>query len=281
MIDIGLLNQILQNEWVVKIIWITVTLVAAKIAIRLFSPIIRKFDEMVESVEWSEQTHKLIERSIKYGIWIAAVFVILEILGLKGAITTALAGAGVAGIAIGFAAKDTLSNLISGIFLYSDRTFRIGDTVEIEGKVGKVVDIRMRNTVIKGFDNKIITIPNSKTAESMVINYSREPTRRINVPIGIAYEADLEKAEKIILDIIKKDPDFLDDPKPSVVVTGFGDFSVNLEARAWIENKNFLDKKVKLMKEIKIAFDKNGIEIPYPKRVVITPKKPAAKKRKK
>ncbi len=269
MINTEVLNQILQNEWFIKIVWILVTLAAAKIAIKLFSPIVRKFDEMVESVQWSEQTHLLIERAIKYGIWFAAVIVILEILGIEGAIFTALAGAGVAGLAIGFAAKDTLSNLISGIFLYMDKTFNIGDVVEIDGNVGRVVDIHLRKTIIKGFDNKVITIPNSKTAEAIVINYSREPTRRVSVPVGIAYEADLEKAEKIILELIKKDPDFLDDPKPSVVVTGFGDFSVNLEVRAWTKNENILDKKVRLMKKIKIAFDKNGIEIPYPKRVVV------------
>ncbi len=272
MIDTEVLNQILQNEWAMKIIWILITLAAAKITIKLFSPLIRKFDKMVEAVEWSEQTHTLVERTIKYGIWIVAILVILEILGLQGAIFTALAGAGVAGLAIGFAAKDTLSNFISGIFLYSDRTFNIGDVVEIDGKVGKVIDIHLRKTVIKGFDNKIITIPNSKTAESIIINYSRESTRRVQVPIGIAYEADLAKAEKIILDIIKKDEDFLDDPAPTVVVTGFGDFSVDLEARAWIKNKKFLDKKIKLMKQIKLTFDKQGIEIPYPKRVMIKQK---------
>jgi small conductance mechanosensitive channel len=278
MINTEIIAQILENEWAVKIIWIAITLVAAKIAIKLFSPLVRKFDEMVERVEWSEQTHKLVERAIKYGIWFAAIIIILEILGLEGAIVTALAGAGVAGIAIGFAAKDTLSNFISGIFLYSDRFFNIGDVVEIDGKIGKVIDIRLRTTIIKGFDNKIITIPNSKTADSIVTNYSRESTRRVDIPVGIAYEADLEKAEKIILDIIKKDPDFLNDPAPGVVVTGFGDFSVNLEARGWIENKGFLDKKIKLMKQIKIAFDKNGIEIPYPKRVMLNPPKTSRKK---
>lgn len=277
MIDTEVLNQILQNEWAMKIIWILITLAAAKIAIKLFSPLIRKFDEMVGKVEWSEQTHKLIERAIKYGIWIAALLVILEIVGLQGAIFTALAGAGIAGIAIGFAAKDTISNFISGIFLYMDRTFSIGDIIEIDGKVGKVVDIHMRKTVIRGFDNKIITIPNSRTAEAMVINYSQEPTRRVQVSVGIAYEADLERASKIILDIVKKDKDFLNEPKPGVVVKGFGDFSVDLEARAWVENKDFLDKKVKLMKQIKIAFDKQGIEIPYPKRVMLNPPKKGRK----
>jgi len=279
MIDVEIINQLLQNEWVMKVFWIVITLIAAKVAIKIFSPLIRKFDQKVDRVEWTDQTHKLIERLIRYGIWLAAFIVILQILGLEGAVTTALAGMGIAGIAIGFAAKDTLSNFISGIFLYSDRMFNIGDTVEIDGKVGKVVDIRMRNTVIQTFDNKIITIPNAKTADSMVINYSRTPTRRIDIPVGIAYEADLEKAEKIILDIIKKDPDFLEDPKPNVVVTGFGDFSVNLEARAWIKNEGFLDKKVRLMKQIKIAFDKNDIEIPYPKRVMINPKSAGKRKR--
>jgi small conductance mechanosensitive channel len=228
---------------------------------------------MVDAVEWSEQTHKFVERVIKYGIWIAAVVIILEVLGLEGAIFTALAGAGVAGIAIGFAAKDTLSNFISGIFLYSDKMFNMGDVVEIDGKIGRVVDIHLRNTIIQGFDNKIMTIPNAKTANSLVINYSREPTRRVDIPVGIAYEADLEKAEKVLIEVIDKDPDFLDEPKPYVVVTKFGDFSIDLEVRAWVENKKFLDKKVKLMKQIKIAFDKHGIEIPYPKRVMISPKK--------
>lgn len=273
MIDLTIISDLLQNEWVVKILWIVITLVAAKVAIKLFSPIIKKFDDIVDSVEWSDSTHKLLERVIKYSIWIVAVLVILEILGLQGAIVTALAGAGVAGIAIGFAAKDTISNFISGIFLYSDKMFNIGDTVEIDGKVGKVVDIHLRNTVIKGFDNKMITIPNAKTADSIVINYSKQPTRRVDVPIGIAYEVDMEKAEKVILDVIKKDSDFLENPKPTVVVTKFNDFSIDLEARTWIQNKGFLDKKVKLMKQIKIAFDKNKIEIPYPKRVMLNPPK--------
>ena len=273
MIDPAILEQIIQNEWVIKIFWVAVTLVAAKIAIRLFSPIIKKFDDMVDAVQWSDQTQKLVERLIRITIWVAAIIVILEILGLEGAIVTALAGAGVAGIAIGFAAKDTLSNFISGIFLYSDKMFNIGDVVEIDGKIGKVVDIHLRNTIIKGFDNKIMTIPNAKTANSLVINYSREQTRRVDIPVGIAYEADIEKAEKVLIEVIDKDPDFLDNPKPYVVVTKFGDFSVDLEVRAWVENKKFLDKKVKLMKQIKIAFDKNDIEIPYPKRVMISPKK--------
>lgn len=279
MIDVELLNQIMANEWVMKILWIVVTLVVAKVSVRILSPLIRKFDDKVGSVEWSESTHKLIEKMIRYMIWIGAFFVILEILGLQGTVATALAGAGVAGIAVGFAAKDTLSNFISGIFLYSDNTFQIGDVVEIEGRTGTVIDIKTRKTIIKGFDNRIITIPNSKTAESMVINYSREPTRRVDIPIGIAYEADLEKAEKVIMETLKKDPDFLGDPVPSIVVTGFGDFSVNLEIRAWVQNKGFLDKKVRLMKEIKIAFDKNGIEIPYPKRVMLNPPRTPKKKR--
>ncbi|MCK5021613.1 MAG: mechanosensitive ion channel family protein [Candidatus Peribacteraceae bacterium] len=273
MIDTELLNQLLANEWVVKIIWIGITLLVAKIAIKLFGPIIRKFDDAVDSVDWEDHTHTLIERLIRYVVWLVAVLCILEILGLQGAITTALAGAGVAGIAIGFAAKDTLSNFISGMFLYTDKTFKIGDIVEIDGKIGKVIDIHLRKTVIRGFDNKVITIPNAKTAESMIINYSQESTRRVSVPIGIAYEANMEKAEKTILDVIAKDPDFLEKPKPMVVVTGFGDFSVDLEVRAWIENKKYVDKKVRLMKQIKIAFDKNNIEIPYPKRVMLNPPK--------
>jgi small conductance mechanosensitive channel len=269
MIDLSPLSPWLANEWVQKIIWILITLIAAKIAVKVLSPVVRKFDEMVESVEWSEQTHKLIERIIKYGTWVVALLVILEILGLSGTITTALAGLGIMGLAIGFAAKDTLSNMISGFFLYLDRPFKIGETIEINGKVGKVMDIQLRKTVIKGFDNKLIIIPNSETADSMIINYSRMPNRRIDLPIGIAYESDLKKATKLILEVIKKDDDYLKDPEPSVSVDEFADFSVNLTVRVWIENKDYLKKKTKLLTKIKETFDKNGIEIPYPKRVMI------------
>lgn len=273
MIDFAALGQILQNEWVIKILWIFITLVAAKVAIRLLSPVIKRFDGLMKSVEWSEQTHMLIERSLRYGVWIVALLVILEILGLKGAIMTALAGAGVAGIAIGFAAKDTLSNFISGILLYSDKTFNIGDKVNIAGNSGVVTDIHLRKTIIKGYDNSIITIPNSRTAEETVTNYSQMPTRRIEIPVGIAYEADIDRAEKVLIDAIKEDSDYLDDPAPSVAITGFGDFSVDLAVRAWIKNEGYLSKKKKLAKKIKKVFDSHKVEIPYPKRVVINKKK--------
>jgi len=272
MIDVAVLEQILQNELAMKIFWVAVTLIAAKVMTKIFSSILGRLGGRMERVGWSENTYKLLDKLLRYGVWAAALFVILEIAGLKGSITTALAGAGVMGIAIGFAAKDTLSNFISGIFLYSDQTFNIGDKVEIGGNTGVVTDIHLRKTIIKGYDNSIITIPNSRTAEETVINYSQMPTRRVEIPVGIAYEADIEKAEKVITEGIKKDGDYLKEPAPDVAVNGFGDFSVNLTVRAWIKNEKYLAKKNKLTKIVKGALDTHSVEIPYPKRVVISKK---------
>lgn len=269
---LDLIIPLWQNEWIQKVFWIVITLIGAKVAIKVLMPLAQRVDDQISSVDLSHQTHEMIKKLIRYGIWAAAVFIIIDILGVKGAITTALAGAGIAGIAIGFAAKDTLSNMISGIFLFADRPFKLKDTVEIGGNVGKVRDITLRNTVIKTFDNKIVTIPNSVTSKSTIINYSRMSKRRVEIPVGIAYEADMDKAVKTIMKVLKKDENVLDKPEPSVAMVGLGDFSVDLKVMAWIENRNFLTKKTKLIHDIKKALDKAKVEIPYPKRVMITKK---------
>ena len=190
-----------------------------------------------------------------------------------------IAGAGVLGIAIGFAAKDTLSNLIAGVLLIIDRPFEIGDRIEVwtapsgSATWGDVIDIGIRATKIKTTDNIVIIIPNNEIMKRDIINYTIISSKiRVRINIGVAYDTDLSKAKKIILDITDAIEWIAKEPKPKVVVRLFGESSVDLQVRVWIKDaRKRMDTISEITDRVKEAFDRHGIEIPYPKRdIVIT-----------
>jgi len=214
-------------------------------------------------------------------IYAVAIVLALDILGIN--VMPFVAGAGVLGIAIGFAAKDTLSNLIAGVLLIIDRPFEIGDRIEVwsapagSASWGDVIDIGLRATKIKTTDNIIIIIPNNEIMKRDIVNYTIITTRiRVRVNIGVSYDADLRRAKELILQTAGKIPWVLPDPKPVVVVTAFGESSVDLQLRAWISNaRRRMDTISMVTDRVKTEFDNNGIEIPYPKRdiTILTPEK--------
>jgi len=185
-----------------------------------------------------------------------------------------IAGAGVAGIAIGFAAKDTLSNLIAGVLLIVDRPFEVGDRIEVwtapsgSATWGDVIDIGLRATKIKTTDNIIIIIPNNEIMKRDIINYTIITSKiRVRVNIGIAYDADMEKAKELIIKVADSAEWIAKDPAPKVVVRNFGASSVDLQLRVWIgDARKRMDTISYITDNIKAEFDKGGIEIPYPKR---------------
>ncbi|MEA3279021.1 MAG: mechanosensitive ion channel family protein [Thermodesulfobacteriota bacterium] len=217
-------------------------------------------------------------------VYVTAIIMALDILGVN--IMPFIAGAGVVGIAVGFAAKDTLSNLIAGILLIVDRPFEIGDRIEIwdapvgSASWGDVIDIGLRATKIKTTDNIVIIIPNNEIMKRDIVNYTIITSNiRVRVNIGVAYDADMKKTK----DIIKRVADSADwiakDPPPKVVVRQFGESSVDLQLRVWIDDaRKRIDTISYITDRVKDEFDKEGIEIPYPKRdIIITHKeeKPA------
>ena len=185
-----------------------------------------------------------------------------------------IAGAGVAGIAIGFAAKDTLSNLISGVLLIIDRPFEIGDRIEVwsapkgSSTWGDVIDIGLRATQIRTTDNIVIIIPNNQVMTRDIVNYTTISSGiRVRVNIGVAYDTDLEKAKQTILEVAESVEWIAKDPPPKVVVRNFGESSVDLQLRVWIEDaRKRMDTISAITDQVKSAFDAAGIEIPYPKR---------------
>lgn len=207
-------------------------------------------------------------------IYATAIVLALDILGIN--VMPFIAGAGIAGIAIGFAAKDTLSNLIAGILLIIDRPFEIGDRIEVwsapagSATWGDVIDIGLRATKIQTTDNLIIIIPNNEIMRRDIVNYTHLTANiRVRINIGIAYEAAVQRAKKIILDVAGSADWILKNPAPKVVVRNFGESSVDLQVRVWIgDARKRMDTISFITDQVKEAFDREGVEIPYPKRSI-------------
>ena len=205
-------------------------------------------------------------------IYATAVIMALDTLGIN--IMPFIAGAGVAGIAIGFAAKDTLSNLIAGVLLIIDRPFEVGDRIEVwsapagSATWGDVINVGLRATKIKTTDNIVIIIPNNEIMKRDIVNYTIISTNiRVRINVGVAYDADIEKAKKLILDVADAVAWISKSPAPKVVVRSFGESSVDLQLRVWIDDaRKRMDTVSYVTDKIKTAFDQHGIEIPYPKR---------------
>lgn len=205
-------------------------------------------------------------------IYATAAVLALDMLGIN--VMPFVAGAGVAGVAVGFAAKDTLSNLIAGVLLIIDRPFEIGDRIEVwsapagSATWGDVIDIGLRATRIRTTDNIVIIIPNNEIMTRDIVNYTSIDTKiRVRINIGIAYDADMAKAKQICLKVADDTAWIAKAPAPKVVVRSFGESSVDLQLRVWIENpRKRMDTISHITDQVKTAFDAAGIEIPYPKR---------------
>ena len=199
----------------------------------------------------------------------------LTFLGID--ITPILAGAGVLGLGVSFAAKDTLSNLIAGLLLIVDRPFQVGDRIELwnapseTGSWGDVVEIGLRATKIRNPDNLIIVVPNNELMRRDIINYTASgPHIRLRIPFGIAYNADAEHAKKLVLEAAAKTEGVMAEPEPVVITRGFGESSVDLELRVWIQQVR--DRRAigdAITDQIKKTFDEHGVEIPFPRRDIV------------
>lgn len=205
-------------------------------------------------------------------IYAIALVLALDMLGIN--VMPFVAGAGVLGVAVGFAAKDTLSNLIAGILLIIDRPFEVGDRIEVwsaptgSATWGDVLDVGLRATRIKTTDNIVIIIPNNQIMTRDIVNYTTIATSiRVRINIGVGYGTDIEKAKKVIADVAMSADWVLREPAPKVVVRNFGDSSVDLQLRAWIANaRRRMDTISHVTDGVHSAFGREGIEIPYPKR---------------
>ncbi len=202
--------------------------------------------------------------------WIIGIFALIMALSQLGFdVTAALTGVGIAGIALGLAAKETLSNIFAGVSIFIDKLYVIGDWVEITGKYGQVKKITLRTTKIRTLDNIFIIIPNNQVTTAPITNFSEEGAVRITAKISISYGSSIEEARTVILDTIKTIEGVKTEPAPAVVVEELGDSSINLLVRMWVDDPG-TDPSFRylLTEKCKLALDKVGIEIPFPQRVI-------------
>lgn len=185
-------------------------------------------------------------------------------------VTGWFASAGIAGIALGFAAKDTLANLFAGISIIVDAPFKLGDFIVLEdGDRGRVTDIGIRSTRLVTLDNIEIIIPNAIIGNSRVVNQSGGPAvhSRLRIPIAVAYGSDLENARRILEEVAAQEPLVLDEPQPRIRIKALGESSVNFEMLVWVALPELREPAVdRLLTEVYNAFRANAVEIPYPKR---------------
>jgi small conductance mechanosensitive channel len=181
-------------------------------------------------------------------------------------VTAFLAGLGILGFTLGFALQNIMQNFVSGVILLIEQPFDVGDAVELNGYGGTVLTISLRTTEMRTFDGLIVMIPNADVLSNTITNYTRADRRRIDLPVGISYDADPAVARQIVLEAIKNVPGFLGDPEPMVVFHTFGGSSVDMSAYFWIDTSktDAFSAKDAALELIKAALDKKGIEIPFP-----------------
>lgn len=219
---------------------------------------------------FGEHAGALIQKILLYGSLIAVLITILLELGFNlGAL---LGAAGIISVAIGFASQTSLSNIISGIFLYGEKPFAIGDIIKVGQTTGVVLSIDLLSVKLRQFDNQFVRIPNETMIKTEVTNVTKFPIRRLDVNVGVAYDSDITHVITVLKQVADANPFALDDPAAVIIFQGFGDSSLNFMLGAWCDRTQFLDLRNSLMRDIKARFDEEGIEIPFPQRVVHFPK---------
>ena len=230
----------------------------------MITSIVRKvLSSFLQRSKVPKEVQGLLLRVTHYAIVTVAVLTIADQIGIN--ITSLLAGVGVAGLALSFAARDTIENIISGVTLIIDQPFKEGDWVAIGDLHASITEIRLRTTVLTTFDNETIVIPNKSIAQDRIVNYTLTPRTRVKILFGIAYKENIDEARKIILSTIDGDQRILNDPAPQVVVTDLGDSSVNMQLRFWIQDPLYkFSLQFEYTEKCKKALDAAGIEIPFP-----------------
>jgi small conductance mechanosensitive channel len=178
--------------------------------------------------------------------------------------TSFIAILGAAGLAVGLALQGSLSNFASGVLIIMLRPFKSGDFIEAGGKSGSVEKIEIFSTELRTPDNKVIIMPNSAIMSGAIVNYSREKTRRIDLVIGVSYEADLKQAKQVLQNVLDEEPRLLKTPAYTVAVSELADSSVNFVVRPWVNTSDYWPTYFSLVENIKLALDDAGIAIPFP-----------------
>ncbi len=209
-----------------------------------------------------ETTFSFVETAVKYTILTIGVVSALDAVGINtGAL---LASLGIVGVTIGFAARDSLSNFISGIIIFIDRPFVLGDLVEIDDKYGRVSEITLRSTRVVTSDGRMLAVPNTEIVNKTVASYTNFPNLRLDIAVTIAVDEDIEKSRQILLGLVDNDPEYLKEPAPRVIVTALNDYNVEIELQAWLKDeRQHVEKRSELREKVFDALNRADVNMPF------------------
>ncbi|WP_047288769.1 MULTISPECIES: mechanosensitive ion channel domain-containing protein [Pseudomonas] len=199
---------------------------------------------------------------------ILKILLIVSVASMIGVETTSFVAAiGAAGLAIGLALQGSLANFAGGVLILLFRPFRIGDWIEAQGISGTVDSIQIFHTVLRTGDNKTVIVPNGNLSNGIITNYNRQPTRKVVFDVGVDYDADLQKAREVLLELAK-DERVLADPAPVAVVSTLGDSAITLSLRVWVKTSDYWDVLFQFNELSRDRLKAAGIDIPFPQRVI-------------
>jgi len=225
-------------------------------------------------VHISHLLRRMIVSSVRNLVVLFGILIAISQLGVS--LGPLLAGLGIAGFIIGFALQDSLANFAAGMMILMYRPFDVGDTVEAGGIRGKVSHMSLVSTTFMTFDNQKLVVPNNLIWQTVITNVTAQRSRRVDLMFGISYGDDIEKAERVLREIVEEHEAVLDDPEPMIKVHELGESSVNIIVRPWVKTTDYWDTYWDLTKAVKLRFDKEGISIPFPQRDVhVVEHKPA------
>lgn len=230
--------------------------------------LLRKITAKLVKNKLSVQSEQLIVRSVYYISLMILLIGLLNEFGFK--LSALLGAAGVFGIAIGFASQTSFSNIISGLFLISEKPFVVGDWVQVGTTIGVVDTIDLLSIKLKTADNRYVRVPNETMIKTEVINITRFPLRRANIEVTVSYQTDLQKARDVLMQVAAAEEKALKDPAPVFQVVSFADSGVNILFGVWGKKDEVIDLKTSLMISIKDIFAHEQIEIPYPHLALIS-----------
>ncbi len=210
--------------------------------------------------------HQIFQRVISYALHGLIFFTALRELGFD--LSVILGAAGILTVAIGFASQTSASNLIAGLFLMGERSFDVGDFIQVGTSTGTVLAIDLLSVKLQTADNLFVRVPNDALIKAEIINYTRFPIRRMSILVGIAYRCDVAAARQAILQALAEHPKCLAEPPPQVFFTQFGESEQSLEVRVWARREDYIETLGRLRETIKAALDAAGMEIPFPHRTL-------------
>lgn len=247
--------------WSINVAMAIVIFIVGRILAKIITGGVKKI--MAKS-KVDESLRDFLGSIIQASLMVVVIIAALDRLGVDT--TSVLAVFAAAGLAVGLAMKDSLSNFAAGVMLVLFKPFKLGDAVTVAGQTGVIETIGIFCTVLRTGDNQEITIPNGQIYGNVITNITKRDTRRIDLVIGIGYGDNIGKAKSLLTDIINSDPAILKDPAPTILVLALGESSIDLAVRPWVKTSDYWVVRSNLLQAIKESFDANGISIPFPQR---------------